>query len=166
MRPTITILALFLCSLVGASETITLKVIPTFHTPLIIEIKEAENGGTISVTRYAGKGGYEWGSIDIKYEKKLDQLDLKIIREKLDEISFWKMPEKTDVIGLDGSVWMLTVKEEKREHTVKRWTPQSDTEERKLEGFVAFGLYLSDICGIHPIYGNETKSEPGAGGNG
>lgn len=116
----------------------------SFHKPIAVRVRKDSAGITLRVIRLSGAGGYEPGKIEHEESFALtaDQWDrfLKLLSAS----SFWDTPSKEkDIMGIDGSQWILEGQASGRYHLVDRFTPLSnDSGKRHLESFVACCRYL------------------------
>ena len=51
--------------------------------------------------------------------------DVSLLRQSVEQQDFWAVDNRQDVVGSDGSDWLLEVKDGVRYHVVYRWWPSS-----------------------------------------
>ena len=96
---------------------------PTFDSPLLITAFKSEEGKTLSIKRMSGKGGYDWGKINLNKSIKLTDAQWNRI-VKLYQVKGARKPSESfkgsmkdnfveAFSGLDGSRWFLEVKDSK-----------------------------------------------------
>lgn len=94
----------------------------TFDNPIVIGIENYKDSVKIYWKRTDGAGGYEPGKIIENNSKDLSIEDWKKIEAKIDSINFWSLPTlEIDLLGNDGSQWILEGKKLGRYHVVDRW---------------------------------------------
>lgn len=94
----------------------------TFHNPIVIRIEN--NNGNISIHWKVsdGAGGYEPGKIITNKSKELSAKDWGKIENKINLIKFWSLPTaEKELLGTDGSQWILEGKTLGKYHVVDRW---------------------------------------------
>lgn len=109
------------------SDTLPTKIyrftyLRTFDNPIVIRIEN--NNDTISINWKVsdGAGGYEPGKIIENKSKDLTFEDWKNIENKINSIKFWSLPTvEKELLGTDGSQWILEGKALNRYHVVDRW---------------------------------------------
>lgn len=99
--------------------------------------------GYVLVTKYEGRGGYNWGDIESQKSVPLSPYDIEDIKVYLKRtLDFPKMDYS---ISTDGSVWAL-------ESMLYQYTavafanPQYNTKRRGLEDFVFMKEYLEKLA--------------------
>ena len=94
----------------------------SFHNPIIIRIENNNEKISIYWKVSDGAGGYEPGEIIEDKTKDLKQEDWELIESKIKNIKFWSLPTtKSDLLGLDGSKWIIEGKTLGKYHVVERW---------------------------------------------
>jgi len=94
----------------------------TFDNPIVIGIENYNDSVKIYWKRTDGAGGYEPGKIIENNSKDLSIEDWKKVEAKIDSINFWSLPTlEIDLLGNDGSQWILEGKKLGRYHVVDRW---------------------------------------------
>ena|SRR3989338_3048472 len=100
--------------------------LPTWGSPTAITFRLNDEGtGKLVIKKTDGQGGYEPGKLVLDKTISLDERQTKEILEQFKKLDFWKLPVKDDVMGLDGTQWIIEGVKEGRYHIVDRWTPGS-----------------------------------------
>jgi hypothetical protein len=115
----------------------------TFHQPVVIRVQKQNDEFELTWKMSDGAGGYSPGKIIVDKTKKLSKSEWAKIQELISESKFWEMAtiEQSDVIGYDGSRWIIEGFRDEKYTVVDRWTPQ-DTDYQKL------GLYLISLTDL------------------
>ncbi|BDD03883.1 tetratricopeptide repeat protein [Aureibacter tunicatorum] len=94
----------------------------TFHNPIVIRI-ENDNGDISIYWKVSdGAGGYDPGKIITNKSKELTAKDWKRIEDEINSIKFWSLPTaEKELLGTDGSQWILEGKTLGKYHVVDRW---------------------------------------------
>jgi len=99
----------------------------TFHNPVAIRVEKHDSIYSLTWKLSSGAGGYGPGKIVINKHKTIDKQTWETFINKLNEINFWSLPtNEKDIIGLDGSQWILEGKTPKHYTVVDRWTPSKN----------------------------------------
>lgn len=94
----------------------------TINNPIVIGLENNNDSVRIYWKRTNGAGGYYPGKIIEDNTKDLSIEDWKKVEAKIDSINFWSLPTlKTDVLGFDGSQWILEGRKFGKYHVVDRW---------------------------------------------
>ncbi len=97
----------------------------TFHNPISIRIEKQQNIYLLTWKLCNGAGGYEPGQLTIAKQKQIDSESWENFKTLLSQIDFWDMDtEEKEIMGLDGSQWILEGKKDSKYHVVDRWTPR------------------------------------------
>jgi hypothetical protein len=100
----------------------------TFHNPIAIRIEKHRDSYILYWKLCDGAGGYEPGKLKIDEQKTIDKQTWDIFMSKIDNCDFWNLEtNERELLGRDGSQWILEGKDEKRYHVVDRWTPEGGT---------------------------------------
>jgi hypothetical protein len=71
-----------------------------------------------------GAGGYEPGKLIINKKKRISEDIWNVFLYYVAQAAFWDMPaNETELLGNDGSQWILEGKTLNNYHVVDRWTP-------------------------------------------
>ncbi len=94
----------------------------TFDNPIVIRIENKEGNISIYWKVSDGAGGYDPGKITINKSKELTIKEWELIENKINSIGFWELPAVyDDILGTDGSQWILEGKISEKYHVVDRW---------------------------------------------
>lgn len=94
----------------------------TFNNPIVIGLENNNDSVRIYWKRTNGAGGYYPGKIVEDNTKDLSIEDWKKVEAKIDSINYWSLPTlKTDLLGNDGSQWILEGRKLGKYHVVDRW---------------------------------------------
>lgn len=110
------------------SDTLPTKVfrftwLRTFDNPIVIGIENYNNTVTLYWKVSDGAGGYEPGKLIEEKRKNLSKKEWKLIVDKVNAINFWSLPStENEILGTDGSQWILEGKELGKYHFVDRWS--------------------------------------------
>ncbi|GAB3759798.1 hypothetical protein [Spirosoma pomorum] len=113
-----------------------------FHPPVVIRLEE-----------YKGTSWLVWKVHDktsspqlITNRKKLDQKTYNTFTQKVSRAAFWQLSTNEDVLGLDGSSWILEGKLPDRYHVVDRFMPKVNSTYYQCCNFLIelTGLQFSD----------------------
>ena len=111
--------------------------LPTWGRPVAVRYEGKEGGFVRRSVMLSGDGGYDPGKIAAEKEVKIAKQEVADLIASLEKAGFWKMPQKDDVIGCDGSQLIIEVIKD-GEHRVRvRWSPEYNTEKRGLSDLVA-----------------------------
>jgi hypothetical protein len=119
----------------------------TFHNPFTIRIEVVKgNQGILIRKSTSGKGGYEPGSLKESQSTDLSKAAIKTLHDLIDKIGFWDLPTtRTDIMGLDGSQWIVEAVKDGKYHIVDRWSPDPGTDMRTLgECFLSLAAWQPD----------------------
>lgn len=88
-----------------------------FHAPVVIRLEG-----------YKGRYQLIWKAYDkASGSRLLDRKTWNMFVKQLTRADFWQLPADEDVIGVDGSRWLLEGKLPGRYHVVNRFTPKPDS---------------------------------------
>lgn len=128
----------------------------SFHKPISIRIWKDESGVAMRVVRLGDDDGDKPGKIEFDQTLNLTTNQWQEFLALLNQATFWKMPcaEKMDVIGFDGSEWVLEGQTAGTYHMVDRWSPNYDYDgkDRHLENFVICCRYLLIVSKLEIPY--------------
>jgi len=117
--------------------------LPTWGPPIAVRYAGEDEAFIRRSVKLSGHGGYAPGKIAFEKQENVPKSEVAELIMALDKAGFWKMPQKDEVVGLDGSKLIVeTIKD--GEHRVRvRWTPEYDAVKRNLSGIVA--IYKSQF---------------------
>lgn len=121
--------------------------IRTFHKPVKMTIDVSEEKVELQTKIWSGSGGYEWGEVEVEKKRVLTPKEVTSLKALLRPLDLKELKKAEDYRGLDGSAWVLSFSNEKKD-TVNLWTPGASTKKRKLEEFVAFGNFMWKLSGV------------------
>ena len=94
----------------------------SFHNPVVIGLVNENDAISIYWKVSDGAGGYDPGNLVEDKSKKLTLKEWEDFTEKINSIRFWNLPTtKTELMGFDGSHWILEGKSLETYHVVDRW---------------------------------------------
>ena len=136
----------------------------TFHKPVIVRAFLDKEGPKLRVVRLSGKGGYEWGKIDLDQTKALSKEEwqelTRMVRnpDTLRPLRTLPLDKRNPIFGSDGSEWILeTVGPDSlsfaRVWTPSEWKDKSFVKSRvgkeiNMESFTRLCTHLLDLSGI------------------
>ncbi|HRH41771.1 MAG TPA: hypothetical protein PKY82_09020 [Pyrinomonadaceae bacterium] len=98
----------------------------SFHHPIFVRIERNGNSIQLFSKELDGGGGYEPGKVLRQEHKILDEQQWCGFLNLLGKSNYWQMPvENNEVLGNDGSQWILEGVKDGRYHVVDRWTPKN-----------------------------------------
>lgn len=99
----------------------------TFHHPVAIRIEKNNDDYRIYWKVCSGVGGYEPGDLTIDEEKPIDKQDWDKFQNLLTAINYWNLTtNEKEILGEDGSQWILEGATTDKYHVVDRWTPNEE----------------------------------------
>ena len=132
---------------------IEFTIVRTFDAPVRVSIvgKKREPKAQIKAEIYSGKGGYEWGEVESVIEKDITKKTFLELYERASKLNFDQIFKSADLVGLDGSTWILKIDKGGSTISLSIWSPTyKDTiRERNLVDFVAFGKHLLALSEIN-----------------
>jgi len=115
----------------------------TFDNPIAIRIEKQDSTYLLFWKVCNGAGGYEPGQLTTDKQKIIDKQTWDKFKNKLSDINFWNLPTKEkDIMGTDGSQWILEGKKGNKYHAVDRWSP---SEKSKYFQCCDFLIGLTDL---------------------
>lgn len=125
------------------NETYRFTWLRTFHNPIAIRIEKSDNSYTLYWKLCDGAGGYEPGQLIINKWKEIDGEKWNEFQNGLAQIDFWNMQtNETEVLGTDGSRWILEGKKDQQYQVLDRWSP---SEKSKYYQVCYFLIGLTDV---------------------
>jgi hypothetical protein len=127
------------------SEVYRVFIVPTFRHPISIRIEKTRAGYFLFAKGLSGQGGYEWGRLNRRTQRRLNQTEWQGLVDVLDAASFWTLPSNDEepkpdekgavTVCLDGTSWYLEGAKGRAYQAVDRYCPAS-------KNFKAVGLYM------------------------
>lgn len=130
----------------GDKEIYRFTWLRSFNHPVAIRLEKQSNIVRIFSKVCGGAGGYEPGKVIFDTTFLLTQKEVDGFNERLEAAKYWSMQTENNVMGNDGSEWILEVFKNGFYHMVVRWSPFDEIAFRKI------GEYLLSISQIK----NET----------
>ena len=94
----------------------------TFDNPIVIGLENSKDTITVYWKVSDGAGGYEPGKIIENMTKKLTMAEWEKFENKIKSTNFWNLPTtEKELLGEDGSQWILEGKKLGKYHVVDRW---------------------------------------------
>jgi hypothetical protein len=112
------------------------------HNPLSLRL-EKHNENIYLFVKYINGKSQKQGDILVTDTVVISENDWNTFKNKLDSIDFWNVPsvEKTDIVTMDGSVWILEGKHDNIYHMVHR----QDGRNKEIGELCLYLLNLSNI---------------------
>lgn len=87
-----------------------------------------------------GASGYSSGELIIDKSRALTTFEWSEFQKLLDKTEFWDMPtnEQSDIVGTDGSQWIIEGVENEKYNVVDRWTPKNSA-------YQELGIFLINL---------------------
>ena len=93
----------------------------TFHNPVCLRLDTSPDGAVLTVKRWAGKGGYDWGALAENKQVKLSRSDFDHFLHLLALSGFWNAPfDQPGAEGTDGSEWTMESLSKNQYHAIDR----------------------------------------------
>lgn len=93
----------------------------TFDNPIVIRLESNNDSVIIYWKVLDGKGGYSIGKIIENKSKVLIADEWENIEKQINSIKYWSLGVDKEIIGEDGSQWILEGKKLGKYHVVDRW---------------------------------------------
>ncbi len=96
----------------------------TFHNPISIRLEKRNNDYLLFVKRANGAGGYNPGQVVQNDTIQITESQWNEVMSKIYNINFWGIPtvEKSDMIVMDGAMWIFEARKENNYNMVYRQT--------------------------------------------
>lgn len=108
------------------AETYRFLWLRTFHHPIFVRAERKGNTIRLFSKESNGAGGYEPGKVIRKTNITLDERQWFEFLILLEKSKYWQMQtEDRELLGNDGSQWILEGVRENRYHIVDRWSPEN-----------------------------------------
>lgn len=141
-----------LCEYQGDKEIYRFTWLRTFHHPVSVKLEKQNDIIRLFVKICNGASGYDIGKLIFDTTINVTQSEYKLLTQKVSEINFWNLPtEELDLIGNDGSEWIIEVVKDNKYHVVTKWSPKGDLK----QDFRTVGEYLISLSRISE---EETKN--------
>ena len=115
----------------------------TFHNPVVIRIQKNENQYQLIWKVCDGAGGYDPGNLVVDKKRIIREEEWNEFQEIIDSIDFWNLPtNEREILGTDGSQWILEGAVQGKYHVIDRWTPHENSPAYQL------GNYLISISSL------------------
>jgi len=121
------------------------EIVRTFNKPVIFSFDKMGEENMLLVKVYSGQGGYDWGQVETRLVRELEDKQVAKLEQLL--AAALNLPDSVEG-GLDGSMWYLTVPRHGSYLRVGYWTPTYKPEDRQLQDFYNFGMYLWEISKV------------------
>jgi hypothetical protein len=120
-------------------------VLPTWGNSIVVRAEKHGKTYRLSARRLDGQAGYDPGRLVESKEVDLDNADSTTLEVLIYNLHFFQMPIRDDVIGFDGSEWILEGVAHGKYHVVARWSATSyGPDKRRLTNFLALYRFLLD----------------------
>lgn len=96
----------------------------TFHHPVVVRVEKRKDGMHLFAVELDGAGGYEPGSESRRIERVLSVREGKIFDEAVATARVLDAPDKRELVGLDGSEWIVEARDGARYQIHDVWTPE------------------------------------------
>ena len=97
----------------------------TFDNPIAIRIEKHSDIYSLTWKLCDGAGGYDPGKLVINKTKKIDKETWDKFQDMISKSDYWNLAtNEVDIIGTDGSQWILEGTDKNNYHVVDRWTPR------------------------------------------
>lgn len=87
-----------------AEEAYRLRVIPSFSAPVVVRVQRSGEAATLIAKRMSGMGGYYYGRLCRRAERKLQQAEFESIRSCFARPAVWSVASDE---MMDGSTWSV-----------------------------------------------------------
>jgi len=100
----------------------------TFNNPISIRIDKQADLYSVSWKLCDGAGGYEPGQLVVDKTKTIDKNTWDKFLGLLSKADYWNLKtNEVEILGTDGSQWILEGADIDNYHVVDRWTPSGGT---------------------------------------
>jgi hypothetical protein len=97
-----------------------------FDHPIVVRVEVNMDGKGLLTTKVAGwRNGSKPGHLIVNKTRKMSVDQTNWFLYVIDQLGFWQLPthDKSDVMGLDGSQWILEGVKDGKYLVVDRWSP-------------------------------------------
>ena len=126
--------------------------LPTWGHPVVIRYEGHGTHGTYRAVELTGQGGYSPGHVRFSKSGKLSKQELANIKSALEDSGYWSLPQKDNVMGMDGSQLIIETVKSNKYRVFERWTPSSNAHSRGLEKLVALYTSQFEQFGLWPAH--------------
>lgn len=115
----------------------------TFHHPVVIRVQKNKDKILLTWKMSDGAGGYSPGKLIVDETTELSSDEWNEFQKLLDKIEYWNMPtnEQSDIMGTDGSQWIIEGVQNGKYNVVDRWTPRNST-------YQELGMFLINLTDL------------------
>ncbi len=115
----------------------------TFHHPVAIRVQKNKDKIQLTWKMSDGAGGYSPGKLIVDETTELSSSEWTDFKKLIDKTEYWNMPtnEPSDVMGTDGSQWIIEGVQNGKYNVVDRWTPRNST-------YQELGLFLINLTDL------------------
>lgn len=115
----------------------------TFHHPVAIRVQKNKDKTLLTWKMSDGAGGYSPGELTVDKTRELTNSEWDEIQKLLDKAEYWDMPtnEQSDIMGTDGSQWIIEGVRNGKYNVVDRWTPRNST-------YQELGMFLINLTDL------------------
>jgi len=96
----------------------------TFHHPVVVRIEKRKDGMHLFAVELDGAGGYEPGLESRRIERVLSVREGKVFDEAVAIARVLDAPDRRELVGLDGSEWIVEARDGARYQIHDVWTPE------------------------------------------
>lgn len=104
-------------------EVYRFTLLATWGQPRTIRLEKTDEGYIACLKITDGMGGYQAGKVIFNKEKIISEENWGLIKTNIDKIKFWDMPSTENIIGIDGSEWILEGNYNSKYNVVVWWSP-------------------------------------------
>lgn len=134
--------------------------LPTWGNPVSIRLSIMGGTGTIESKRLDGQAGYDPGKLIERTSVTLSKADIDNFLSLYTKLKFFSLKTADDMLGRDGSQWILETVDNGAYHVVVRWTPtEYDPKKRQTVDFVNICKWLYKKSGFNKGATNKGYTE-------
>lgn len=104
-----------------AEEAYRLRVIPSFSAPVVVRVQRSGGAATLIAKRMSGMGGYYYGRLCRRAERKLEQAEFESIRSCFARPAVWSAASDE---MMDGSTWSVDAIIDNEYKAHSQWSPR------------------------------------------
>ena len=115
----------------------------TFHHPVAIRIQKNKDKIELTWKMSDGAVGYSPGKLTANETRELTSTEWNEFQKLLDKTEYWNMPtnEQSDIMGNDGSQWIIEGVRNGKYNVVDRWTPRNSA-------YQELGMFLINLTDL------------------
>ena len=115
----------------------------TFHHPVAIRIQKNKDQIQLTWKMSDGAGGYSPGKLITDETTELTTSEWNEFLKLLDKTEYWNMStnEQSDIMGTDGSRWIIEGVQNGKYNVVDRWTPRNSA-------YQELGMFLINLTDL------------------